>query len=64
MKKASIPVLMSQDLELNRFCAAVKQNLDDITGQARNIEKIAPLSTTASNAEIIAKINEIIDRMQ
>jgi hypothetical protein len=64
MKKASIPVLMSQSLELNRFCAAVKQNLDDITGQSRNIEKISALPATASNAEIIAKINEIIERMQ
>jgi hypothetical protein len=44
--------------------AAIKQNIDAITGQGRNTPKIAPLSGTASLADVIAKVNEIVARLQ
>lgn len=62
--KAAIPVVVTGEPDITRFCAAVKQNLDEISGRTRSSAPIAPLSTTASTAEIIAKMNEIIARLQ
>lgn len=62
--KAAIPVVVTGEPDMSRFCSAVKQNLDEISGRSRNASPISPLATTASSAEIIAKINEIIARLQ
>jgi hypothetical protein len=57
--KRAIPQPNANQLEINR---AVKENIEQITGQRGG--RIKPLSESASNAEIIAKINEIVDRLQ
>lgn len=44
--------------------AAVKQNLDAITGQARNTPKLAPLPSTATLADVIERLNTLLDRLQ
>jgi len=62
-KKPAIPVLNSQDRTLNQVLAAVKENIEVITGARAGSAQIAPLGNTATNAQVIAKINEIIGRL-
>ena len=50
--------------ELDRFCQGVKQTLDSMTGQAKNVPTLQPLPTTATNAEIIDRLNALLDRLQ
>lgn len=64
MTKAAIPVVRTQQPELDRAMAAVKQNLDAITGQARNTPKLAPLPSTATLADVIERLNTLLDRLQ
>ncbi len=64
MKKAALEVLKTGDAALNRFSAAVKQNLDQITGQTKNARYMAPLPSTATLPEVIARMNEIAERIQ
>jgi hypothetical protein len=63
-KKSAVPTLLIGKPDMDRFFAAVKQNLDSITGQSRNVGKLELLPETASTADVIAKINAIIDRIQ
>lgn len=64
MKKAAIPEVRTGNQELDRALQAVKQNLDDITGQHKNAVKLKPLATTATTAEIVAQLNAMLERMQ
>lgn len=64
MSKAAIPVVRTAQPDLDRAMAAIKQNLDAITGQGRNTPKIAPLPSTAALADVIAKVNELVARLQ
>lgn len=64
MKKAAIPTVSTGQLELDQFAAAVKQNLDGITAQARNVERLQPLPATATLADVIARLNAITTRLQ
>lgn len=62
-KKPSIPVLNSQDRTLNQVVAALKENIEVITGARAGSTQIATLDATATTAQIIVKINEIIGRL-
>lgn len=64
MTKAAIPVVRTQQVDLDAAMAAVKQNLDAITGQARNVQRFQPLPATATLADVITRLNEIVDRLQ
>lgn len=64
MKKVAIPVLHSGQPEIDAAFAAAKQNLDNLTGQQRNTVAIKPLASTASTADIIARVNALIDRLE
>lgn len=64
MTKASIPVVLSGDAELRLFASSVKQNLDAITGQARNTKELKPLPTDATLAQVITQVNALLNRMQ
>jgi hypothetical protein len=57
--KRAIPSPQSNQIDINR---AVKENLEQIMGQRLGL--IQGLPASASTAEIVAKINEIIDRLQ
>lgn len=63
MKKPAIPQA-PRDGGMQRagFDGAVKETLEILTG--RRGGKVQPLPETASTDDIIAKVNEIIDRMQ
>jgi hypothetical protein len=62
-KKPAIPVLNSQDRTLNQVVAAMKENIEVITGARAGSAQIETLGTTATTAQIVSKINEIIGRL-
>jgi hypothetical protein len=64
MTKSAIPTVNTGQFELDQFAAAVKQNLDAITAQARNVERLQPLPATATLAEVITRLNAITARLQ
>ncbi len=62
MKKPSIPQVPRGIQPREGFDQAVKESLEVITG--RRGGGIQPLSTDASPTDVIAKVNEIIARLQ
>lgn len=64
MKKAAIPAVRTGNAELDRAMSAIKQNVDAITGQARNSERLEPLPSTATTAEVVARLNLLLERLQ
>ena len=64
MKKAAIPSVRTGQPELDRALGALKQNMDSITGQARNAGRLQPLPSSATMAQIISRLNEIVERLQ
>lgn len=64
LRKTSIPAVSPDTLqpgaESHRFLEAVKQNLDVITGRAKGGAEIPALPATASLANVITTINQII----
>lgn len=61
MKKPSINV-PAADAAVRSFAQAVKENIEIITG--RRAGSIASLDSAATTEQIIAKINEMLDRLQ
>lgn len=61
MKKPSIPSFNLKDGELQRVLLALKENAEILNGTRTN--KISALPSTASSSDVIAKLNEIIDRL-
>ena len=64
MKKAAIPAVRTGNAELDRAMSAIKQNVDAITGQARNTQRLTPLPSNASLEQVVARINELTERLQ
>lgn len=62
MKKPSIPQVPRSDPQRAGFDNAVKENLEVITGQRAG--RIALLPSNASTADVVAKLNELITRLQ
>lgn len=46
------------------FDSSVKEIVEIITGRRGNVGKIAKLPTTATLADVISKVNAILDRLQ
>jgi len=59
MKKRTIPDAYSAQIPFN---VAVKENLEQIMGQRGG--KVKPLPTTATLDDVIAKVNELVERLQ
>jgi hypothetical protein len=64
MKKAAIPTVRTGDSNVDRAIDAIKQNLDVITGQTRGVDKFQPLPANASLSQVIARLNELVARLQ
>ncbi|MEY3766923.1 MAG: hypothetical protein RLZ03_1883 [Pseudomonadota bacterium] len=64
MKKAAIPTVRTGQPDVDRAFDAIKQNLDAITGQARNVQRVPPLPANATLAEVITRINMLTERLQ
>jgi hypothetical protein len=63
MKKPGIPsVKIAENPELERSIRAAKETLEILTGARGG--KIARLPADAGLAAIVAKVNEILDRLQ
>jgi len=64
MTKSAIPSVLTGKTDLDRALSAIKQNLDAITGQARNVQKLEPLPADATLDQVIERLNEIVARLQ
>jgi hypothetical protein len=62
MKRPSIPALTQFPPTDPAVYSSIKENIEIITG--RRGTKIAKLKDTASTADIINKVNEIVDLLQ
>ena len=62
MLKPAIPSVPKSSDGRDKFDKAIKEVLETITGRRNGT--IKPLNADASNADVIAKINEIIERLQ
>lgn len=62
-RKPGIPSVNFPDRTLNQAISAIKENIEIITGARSGIGEIKVLASTATNDQIIAKINEIITRL-
>ena len=62
MKKPAIPALSVKDTATRNALAPMKEILEQLVGARGG--RIAALPTTATTAEIISKINEILEKLQ
>lgn len=62
MKKPAIPQVPRDGQPRTPFDQAVKETLEIVTG--RRVGRIEPLPAGATTDEIVAKLNEVIDRLQ
>lgn len=60
IKKPAIPPYSSADKTLTQVVTAMRENIEIMTGVRPGTRQINQLGTTATNAEIITKINEIV----
>lgn len=61
MRKPSIPAINVKDGELQRVLLALKENAEILNGLRGGA--IQTLANDASTADLIAKVNEIIERL-
>ena len=64
MTKAAIPAVLTGKPDLDRALSSMKQNIDEITAQARNVNRLEPLPATATLADVIAQLNAVVARLQ
>lgn len=62
-KKPGIPSVALQDQQLNTVVNAIKENIEILTGSRIGVGEIKQLGTPATNDQIVAKLNEIIKRL-
>lgn len=62
--KPAIPVTRSGDGAVDRSLQAIKQTLDDMTGQQKNSVKLVALESTATLDDVITQLNAMLARMQ
>lgn len=62
MKKPAIPDLQGIDYQLRNVLGPMKENIEILTG--RRGTPIAQLSTSPTNAELAAKVNELLTLLQ
>jgi microcystin-dependent protein len=63
IRKPGIPVVQTQDRTMDLALAAVKENLEIITGARPQLRELVGLSNTASFVDLVNKVNEIIGRL-
>ena len=59
-KKPGIPAVNLPDRALNQVLNAMRENLGIITGAIQGVGELDQLASTATTAQIISKINEIV----
>lgn len=63
MKKPAIPAVNVPDRALQQSLLAMTENIQIITGARTGTKKLATLASTATTADLITKMNEIITRL-
>lgn len=63
MIKPGIPSTNFLPIELSRVVEPIKQNVEIITGARPGVSEISALSSTATLADVIAKVNQILSRI-
>lgn len=63
IRKPSIPVVHTTDKTVNLSFAAIRETLEIITGVRAGTSQINQLPTGATSDEIVAKVNEIIAKL-
>lgn len=61
--KAAIPAIQTGDESLNRVLEAMKMNLDGITGQTSNSDKLVALDKTATPLKLVNLVNLLAKRL-
>jgi hypothetical protein len=64
MSKAAIPTVFTGNPALDRTLQAIKQNMDQISGQTKGQQTLAPLGSAATTAQIVERLNAITERIQ
>lgn len=62
-KKPGIPSVSIQDQTLSGVVSALKENIEIITGARIGVGEISSLGVPATNDQIVAKLNEVIRRL-
>lgn len=63
IRKPSIPVVNSADKTTNLAFAAIRETIEIMTGVRAGTSQINQLAPGATNDEIIAKVNEVIAKL-
>lgn len=63
MTKPGIPSTNSLPIELSRVIEPIKQNVEIITGARPGLKDLSSLSSTATLADVITKVNQILSRI-
>lgn len=63
MRKPAIPSTAVADRSAQMILNAMKENIEIMTGARPGVGPILTLPASATNAEIVTKINEIIARL-
>lgn len=61
--RAAIPAIQTGDESLNRVLEAIKQNLDWITGQTANSDKLVALDKAATALQVVNLVNLLAKRI-
>ncbi len=62
-RKPGIPAVNTPDRTLNQAISAIKENIETINGARIGIGEISTLDPAATLTEVVAKVNEIIVRL-
>lgn len=62
-KKPGIPTVNFSDRTLNQAISAIKENIEVITGARLGVGETSQLASTATLADVIVKLNEIIVKL-
>lgn len=63
MKKPAIPGTASLPQDLARIIEPIKANVEILTGARPGVNEIQPLPSSASLAQVVSKVNELISRI-
>lgn len=62
-KKPGIPAINLPDRTLNQVLNAIRENIGIITGAIQGVGESSQLSSSATLADVIVKLNEIIVKL-
>lgn len=64
MKRLPVPIVRTGIRAIDDFCAVIKTTIDGMSGQTPSSKHMVPLASTATTAQIVARLNELAARVQ